>query len=125
MSGLGDRLRRPGRPHREHERRPPRTIRAAYRRLLRRGAALGHPRAAHVTPQDYLGHLRRIPIPAERDAALLTTAYMRVRYGDEAEQPEDLEQGLHAWERLDHSLVEVTRDRERSSQSPNGRVRPT
>ena len=125
MSGLGRRLRRPARPRCDDERRPPRTIREAYRRLLRRGAALGHPRAAHVTPQEYLGHLRRIPIPDERDAALLTSAYMRVRYGDEDERPEDLEHAIHAWERLDRSLVEATRGRERSSRSRSGRVRPT
>jgi hypothetical protein len=112
VSGLGSRLRRRARPQRDDERRPPRTIREAYRRLLRRGAALGHPRAAHVTPQEYLGHLRRIPIPDERDAALLTSAYMRVRYGDEAERPEDLEQVVQAWERLDRSLVEATRGQE-------------
>jgi hypothetical protein len=111
MSGLGGRLRRRARPQRDDERRPPRTIREAYGRLLRRGAALGHPRAAHVTPQEYLGQLRRIPIPDERDAALLTSAYMRVRYGDEAERPEDLEQVVRAWERLDRSLVEATRRR--------------
>jgi hypothetical protein len=79
---------------------------------------LGYPRAAHVTPQEYLGQLRRVPIPDERDAVLLTSAYIRVRYGDEAERPEDLEQVIHVWERLDRSLVEATRGRERSSQSP-------
>jgi hypothetical protein len=124
MSGLGSRLRCPARPGREDERRAPRTIREAYRRLLRRGAALGHPRPAHETPQEYLGRLRRILIPDERDAALLTSAYMRVRYGDEAERPEDLEQVIHAWERLGRSLLEATRGRRRSSRRPNGRVRP-
>jgi len=112
MSGLGRRLRHPGRPRRDEERRPPRTIREAYRRLLRRGAMLGYPRAAHVTPQEYLGQLRRPPISDERDAALLTSADMHVRYGDEAERPEDLEQVVRAWERLDRRLAEATRRRQ-------------
>ena len=78
-------------------------------------AALGRP------SRFPLGEERspNIPIPDERDAALLTSAYMHVRYGDEAERPEDLEQVVRAWERLDRSLVEATRGRERSSQSPS------
>jgi hypothetical protein len=118
MSSLGGRLRRPARPRHDDERRPPRTIREAYRRLLRRGAALGYPRAAHETPQEYLGQLRRVPVPDERYAALLTSAYMRVRYGDEAERPEDLQQVIHVWEQLDRSLAKATRGQERSSRSP-------
>jgi hypothetical protein len=83
---------------------PPRSIREAYRRLLRRGGALGHARAAPETPQEYLGRLHNIPIPDERDATLLTAAYMRVRYGEEPERPEDVEQAARSWERLDQAL---------------------
>jgi len=103
LSALGARLRRPARRD-DDERGAPRTIRAAYRQLLRRGATLGLPRAAAETPQEYLGRLRHRPIPAEREAALLTVAYMRARYGDSAAQPDDVEQALRAWARLDRLL---------------------
>jgi len=75
-------------------------------------------RAAHETPQECLGPLRRIPLPDERDAVLLISAYRRVHYRDEAERPEDREQVVRAWERLDRSLVEPARAG-RSSRHPH------
>jgi hypothetical protein len=89
---------------------PPRSVREAYLRLIRGGAALGHPRARPETPQEYLGRLRRVPIPDERDAMLLTAAYSRVHYGDEPEQPEDVEQVARAWERLDRAFRQVPQE---------------
>jgi hypothetical protein len=83
---------------------PPRSVREAYRRLLQRAAALGHARGAPETPSEYVARLQHIPIPDEQDAALLTGAYLRVRYGEEAEQPEDIEQAGQAWARLDEAL---------------------
>jgi hypothetical protein len=86
----------------------PRSIREAYRRLLHRATALGYARAAPETPGEYLARLQHIPIPDEQDAALLTTAYMRVRYGDAPERPEDVEQATEAWTRLDQALGQPT-----------------
>jgi hypothetical protein len=83
---------------------PPRSVREAYRRLLQRTAGLGYARAAPETPVEYLMRLQHIPIPGEQDAAGLTTAYMRVRYGEEAERPEDVEQAAQACARLDLAL---------------------
>lgn len=106
LGRLGARLRRSARRRTDDDmRRPPRTVREAYRRLLRRGAEIGHPRAVDETPQEYLGRLHRVPISDERDATFLTWAYMRVRYGEEAEQPADVEQAVHAWERFDRGLA--------------------
>jgi hypothetical protein len=82
----------------------PRSVRAAYRRLLQRAAAMGHPRATPETPGEYLERLRRLPIPDEPDAALLTAAYVRVRYGAEAEGRDDIVQAAEAWARLDQAL---------------------
>ncbi|HWE61418.1 MAG TPA: DUF4129 domain-containing protein, partial [Chloroflexota bacterium] len=86
---------------------PPRTVRELYRRLLRHVAALGHARAAPETPQEYLERLQRLPLPDAPDAALLTAAYMRVRYGDEPEHAQDIEEAREAWERLERALDEV------------------
>jgi hypothetical protein len=55
--------------------------------------------------------LRCIPLPDERAAALLTSADMRVRYGDEGGRPENLEQIVHAGGRLDRSVMEPTQGR--------------
>ena len=82
---------------------PPRSVRAAYRRLLRRGATLGHARATAETPREYLDRLARVPIPAVEDAAQLTTAYMVVHYGGRSERAEDIEQVQRSWERLDRA----------------------
>lgn len=104
LGRLRGRLRRARRAEHAPTGGPPRSTREAYRRLLRRGAALGHARAAPETPQEYLGRLRSVPIPDERDATVLTAAYMRVRYGEEQERPEDVEQAARSWERLDRAL---------------------
>ena len=120
LGALGARLRRPARRRDDDERGAPRTIRAAYRQLLRRGATLGLPRAATETPQEYLGRLRHWPIPAERDAALLTAAYMRARYGDSAAQPDDVDQALRAWARLDRLLGDAARQQDVSRQNGPG-----
>jgi Domain of unknown function (DUF4129) len=88
---------------------PPRSVREAYRRLLRSGAAMGHPRARPETPQEYLGRLRLVPFPDQRDAALITAAYTRVRYGDEQEQPTTIEHVAQAAERLDRAVKNMPR----------------
>lgn len=80
-----------------------RSVRALYRRLLRRMALLGHARAPAETPQEYLGRLRRV-VDDERDVTLLTMAYMRVRYGDEPETADDTERAAVAIERLERTL---------------------
>ena len=55
--------------------------------------------------------LRCIPLPDAHAAALLTSADMRVRYGDEAVRPENLEQVVRAGGRLDRSVMEPTQGR--------------
>jgi len=82
----------------------PSSVRAVYRRMLERTARLGLPRRCDETPQEYLGRLRRLPIPAERDAALLTATYTHVRYGTEPETVDQREQAARAWTRLERAL---------------------
>jgi hypothetical protein len=55
-------------------------------------------------------------MPDGRDAALLTSADRRVRYGADAGRPEDLEQVVRAWGRLDRSVMAPT-------QGQSGRTR--
>ncbi len=87
---------------------PPTSIRGVYRRLLRRGRALGVPRAACETPHEYLERLRIMSDPPagameERDAAALTSSYVSVRYGDQPERAGDLERAVQVWQRLEHT----------------------
>ncbi len=86
------------------ERIAPSSVRAVYRRMLERTARLGLPRRCDETPQEYLGRLRRLPIPAERDAALLTATYTHVRYGAEPETVAEREQAARAGTRLERAL---------------------
>ena len=82
----------------------PSSVRVVYRRMLERTARLGLPRRCDETPQEYLGRLRRLPIPAERDAALLTATYTHVRYSADPETVDEREQAAQAWARLERSL---------------------
>jgi len=76
------------------------TVREMYRRLLRHGTALGHPRRPAETPREYLERLRGAPTIDGEDADLLTALYADVRYGDKSERPDDIERAARAWERL-------------------------
>ena len=74
------------------------------------GLALrGQPRTAPETPHEFLGRLRRIPIANEGDAALLTSVYVRARYGDEIERAVDLEQAIRVLRRLEGALDQPQR----------------
>lgn len=65
-------------------------VRAAYRRLLALGAAAGLPRAPAVTPLEHLPHLQARLTPPE-DVAAITATYVKVRYGDEAPDEDQVE----------------------------------
>jgi hypothetical protein len=88
-------------------RQPPRTIRQAYRRLLFWGASSGCPRLATETPHEYLGRLRQREAPRERDAALLTSAYVHERYGAAPAPPEEVARALDACGQLEEAFAEA------------------
>lgn len=88
-------------PRRRGAQGPPRSVREAYRRLLARGAELGQARQAPETPREYLRRVRSLLLPAELDAALLTDAYQRERYADEALSPDEVERAVQAWRGVD------------------------
>jgi len=71
-----------------------------YRRLLRRGAALGHPQRPAETPREYLARLRGAPTVHGEGADLLTALYAVAHVGVEGERPADIERAARAWERL-------------------------
>lgn len=80
------------------------SIRAIYRRLLARMAALGLPRRRDETPHEYLARLRVTVPEGERDAALLTGLYAHARYGPEAPRPDEVAVAGEMWTRLEPAL---------------------
>lgn len=91
--------RRRGRPtgYQEDQRLPPRDIRQAYRRLLRREAVLGRPRRAMDTPHEFVHRLSEAGVAEAPDARTLTAAYVRERYGAERATGEETAAALTAW----------------------------
>ena len=80
------------------------SIRAIYRRLLARAAALGLARRGDETPHEYLARLRGALPAGERDAALLTGLYTRARYGPGEPAPGDVAAAGEIWTRLEPVL---------------------
>ncbi len=94
------------RPVQFSARRPPRRMQAAervrflYAQLMELCERLEMPRGAAVTPLEFLPTLEDLFPENKPEAALLTHAYQRVRYGQFPEEKEHLREVTHAWEEL-------------------------
>lgn len=77
-----------------------RTVREAYRGLLRLGARSRLARSPRETPLEYAGRLNERFPSATQDLSLLTTSYMRDRYGDEHLRPSEISEAIEAWRRV-------------------------
>lgn len=75
-------------------------IRAIYRKLLRLGVALGVPRLIHQTPYEYRARLSARFPDSEGDLAVLTDAYVRVRYAPHTPMQEEIDEAQAALERV-------------------------
>ncbi|HZU87093.1 MAG TPA: DUF4129 domain-containing protein [Anaerolineaceae bacterium] len=97
---------RPERPAQFGARRAPRRMQAAervrfiYTQLMDMCEKLESPRAAAVTPLEFLPVLEELFPENKGDAETITRAYLRVRYGEFPEEKEDLRQVVRAWEEL-------------------------
>ncbi len=58
---------------------------------------LGSPRAISLTPYEFLPHAGELFPGRDQELALITQAYVRVRYGEYPETREELEQVISAW----------------------------
>ena len=76
------------------------TVRQLYRSMCAEAAARGFPRNLSQTPYEYLATLSEVWPAAQDDVRLITGAYVRVRYGEVPESPEELDGLRSAWQRL-------------------------
>lgn len=76
------------------------TVRQLYRSMCAEADARGFPRAQSQTPYEYLPLLLEAWPDAGEDVALITDAYVRVRYGEIPEDPQELEALRSAWRKL-------------------------
>jgi hypothetical protein len=77
------------------------SIRRIYANMCRAAAASGYPRADAETPYEYLAALREVWPEQQDDTALITGAFVRVRYGEVPETEAELEAIREAWRRLE------------------------
>lgn len=97
-AGLADRLRR--RLGQWRRRRAAASIRRIYRQMCDAAAVAGYPRAPAETPYEYLSTLEEAWPEGTAEARLITSAYVKVRYGEVPETKEELDAIGAAWERL-------------------------
>lgn len=76
------------------------SIRHTYRQMCRAATVNGYPRDKAETPYEYLKTLRQVWPANMDDIQLITTAYIKIRYGEFPETEEDLNQIWQAWHRL-------------------------
>lgn len=79
---------------------PEAAIRRVYRQLLAAGRARGRPRQPDRTPMEYLTDLEGVFPGCDRELALLTAMYQRVRYGAGPATEESVAAARRLWERL-------------------------
>lgn len=72
-------------------------IRRVYADLERLCKRLGEPRAVSLTPNEFLPRAGQVFPGREADLALITGAYVRVRYGEYPESGEEVEAVIRAW----------------------------
>ena len=75
-------------------------IRRIYALLMQMAERLGKPRPPAITPLEFLPALGELFPALEKDLALITHAYIRVRYGELPETQGELDLVEAAWERV-------------------------
>ncbi|MBE2220655.1 MAG: DUF4129 domain-containing protein [Anaerolineae bacterium] len=77
------------------------SIRRIYQQMCAAAAVSGYPRAEAETPFEYLTTLAKAWPENQADTRLVTEAYVKVRYGELPESPEELDAIRQAWKRLE------------------------
>lgn len=95
-------------------------IRRIYAELETLSARLGHPRKAAETPLEFERTLRLAFPEQAAGLALITGAYLRVRYGELPEDREELEQINRAWEEIRRSGKARLRQVKKTAPSARG-----
>lgn len=77
------------------------SIRRVYRHMLRAAAASGYPRLETETPFEFLRTLRQAWPQHPSETALITNAYVNIRYGELPETEAELNAIVQAWRTLE------------------------
>ncbi len=83
------------------------SIRRVYRHMLRAADASGYPRLDSETPYEFLSTLGRAWPNYASETELITTAYVKVRYGELPETKAELDAILEAWDVLEQAPPET------------------
>jgi hypothetical protein len=88
--------------------RPPERVRQIYAELLELCGGLDAPRSPQQTPLEFLPIMQALFENADQELALITTAYLEVRYGGYPEDSQPLAAVESAWERLSAQTRQTT-----------------
>lgn len=77
------------------------TIRRIYRHMLLAAEANGYPRLEAETPYEFLQTLGQAWPEHQTETRLITTAYVKIRYGELPETKEEIQAIKTAWQRLE------------------------
>jgi hypothetical protein len=90
-----------------------------YARLLHHCDQLGLPKPPAWTPLEFLPKMQEYFPGGESDLALITSAFLKIRYGELPESPEEVQTVVNAWE----SIKKLPHKRE-VTPAPAGTVNP-
>ncbi|MBK8906080.1 MAG: DUF4129 domain-containing protein [Anaerolineaceae bacterium] len=79
------------------------SIRRIYRKMLRAADASGYPRLEAETPYEFLKTLAQAWPHNRPETQLITSAYVKVRYGELPETPQELQAIKDAWQTLEQT----------------------
>ncbi|MAU00090.1 MAG: hypothetical protein CL608_23360 [Anaerolineaceae bacterium] len=79
------------------------SIRRIYRKMLRAADANGYPRLDAETPYEFLKTLAKVWPENRRETQLITTAYVKIRYGELPETEKELQDIKNAWRTLEQT----------------------
>lgn len=79
------------------------SIRRIYRKMLRAADASGYPRLEAETPYEFLKTLAKAWPNNHQEALLITSAYVKVRYGELPETDHELQAIKNAWQTLEQT----------------------
>lgn len=79
------------------------SIRRIYRKMLRAADANGYPRLDAETPYEFLKTLAKVWPENRQEAQLITTAYVKIRYGELPETEQELQAIKIAWRTLEQT----------------------
>ncbi|VAW32194.1 hypothetical protein MNBD_CHLOROFLEXI01-1341 [hydrothermal vent metagenome] len=79
------------------------SIRRLYRKMLRAADGSGYPRLDAETPYEFLKTLRKTWPENGQETELITTAYVKIRYGELPETVQELEAIKAAWRTLEQT----------------------